>query len=201
MKKYYGFTIVELLVVIVIITVLAAIVISTYNNIQTQADNSKTAAAVSSYKKALLQYAVEKGSYPRVTGSACLGEGYPDNTCFRSSTTVNNIVSFNNNIRLYMGQVAPLPLPSVRVFQSGSTTYWGATMFYNPTTTLDGEPQLWWIVYYMDGNVRCPVGPIVSTAGWPAISSTYPVNGRSTYHASGKFAECWIPMPDPATLG
>lgn len=89
-----GFTIVELLIVIVVIGILAALVISTYAGVQARARDAKRAADLSAIAKALeAQYAV-KGEYPgTVTGStgapvACLSAphwgcwGYTDNTRF-----------------------------------------------------------------------------------------------------------------------
>lgn len=59
-----GFTIVELLIVIVIIAILAAITIVVFNGITNRAENTKTAQAVSQYVKILQMYASQNGVYP-----------------------------------------------------------------------------------------------------------------------------------------
>jgi prepilin-type N-terminal cleavage/methylation domain-containing protein len=59
-----GFTIVELLIVIVIIGILAAIVIVAYNGITQRAHTSKAQAAADSVVKKAEAYNAEKGSYP-----------------------------------------------------------------------------------------------------------------------------------------
>ena len=66
-----GFTIVELLIVIVVIAILASISIVAYNGIQTRAQNTKNTQAVAAWAKALIFYKADTGSYP-VTNS-CLG--------------------------------------------------------------------------------------------------------------------------------
>src|SRR5665647_1926715 len=71
-----GFTIVELLIVIVVIGILAAITIVAYNGIQARAENATTISTVEAYRKALLQYAIDNGSYPTI-GGFCLGNQYP----------------------------------------------------------------------------------------------------------------------------
>ena len=77
--KLRGFTIVELLIVVVVIAILAAITIVSYNGIQQNAYNAKSIANADVYKKALLIYAAENGSYPMYPKNvACLGGGYPD---------------------------------------------------------------------------------------------------------------------------
>lgn len=192
-----GFTIVELLIVIVVIAILAALVITAYNGITTQANNSKTAAVVQAYKKALLQYAAEKGSYP-VSGASCLGEGYPSNQCFRSNVIVSNNPTFNDRLKPYMG--GDLPLPSTKVIDwGGAWTAWGALLFPNSTITLDGQPQHWWLIYMMEGNAKCAVGPIPSITTYPAFSSTPPSSGK-TVGLGTAGSECWVPMPDPSKL-
>lgn len=77
MKHNYraGFTIVELLIVIVVIAILAAITIVAYNGIQQRASNAKTEQALTSWLKAIKLYKADKGTYPAYY--ACLGEGYP----------------------------------------------------------------------------------------------------------------------------
>jgi len=69
--KKAGFTIVELLIVIVIIGILAAITTVAYSGVQARAENTKTVHAVSTWAKALQMYKVDKGNYP--TMHSCLG--------------------------------------------------------------------------------------------------------------------------------
>jgi prepilin-type N-terminal cleavage/methylation domain-containing protein len=68
MKKDRGFTIVELLIVIVIIAILAAITIVAYNGIQTRANASTAKANAESIQKVVEAYAADdsagNGLYP-----------------------------------------------------------------------------------------------------------------------------------------
>ena len=66
-KTKSGFTIVELLVVIVIIAILAAISVVVYNGVQNRATNNSRASTVTQYVKALKLYATQNGSYPMAT--------------------------------------------------------------------------------------------------------------------------------------
>lgn len=65
----FGFTIVELLIVIVVIGILAAISIVAYNNVQKNARDNARAQAVSQIQKALEMYRAEYGRYPYVISS------------------------------------------------------------------------------------------------------------------------------------
>lgn len=62
--KYAGFTIVELLIVIVVIAILAAIVIVAYNGIQARARDSLRIQDLKNIAKALEAYKITTGSYP-----------------------------------------------------------------------------------------------------------------------------------------
>ena len=81
-KKAAGFTIVELLIVIVVIGILAAIVIVSYNGIT---DNAKKAGAISElrqWQKLYDAYKATYGSYPAMAdGNYCLGTGFPGGYC------------------------------------------------------------------------------------------------------------------------
>ena len=75
-QKQNGFTIVELLIVIVVIAILAAITVVAFNGVQQRARNSQTIGAVKDYIKLYSSYAVDYDVYPG-TGNYCLGSGYP----------------------------------------------------------------------------------------------------------------------------
>jgi len=75
-----GFTIVELLIVIVVIAILAAITVVAYNGIQTRAKDAQRAQEVSTIIKALELYYSDKGVYPNFTnytpGSTAINSGW-----------------------------------------------------------------------------------------------------------------------------
>lgn len=69
-KKQTGFTIVELLIVIVIIGILAAITIVAYNGIQGRARDTQRAQDMQTIVKALEIYKATNGAYPAAVGTA-----------------------------------------------------------------------------------------------------------------------------------
>lgn len=88
LKKQGGFTIVELLIVIVVIAILAAVTIVAYTGIQARAKEAKTVSMVRSTANALEAYKAVNSQYPKVSSTpmstitgACLGKGYPNDTC------------------------------------------------------------------------------------------------------------------------
>ena len=73
-QKQTGFTIVELLIVIVVIAILAAITIVAYNGIQQRARDTQRKSDIANIAKALKLYAVDKGDYI-ASGSGCGANG------------------------------------------------------------------------------------------------------------------------------
>lgn len=65
-----GFTIVELLIVIVVIAILAAITVVAYNSIQQRAYFSNYRTDISALDKAVKLYYADKGQYPGTGGAA-----------------------------------------------------------------------------------------------------------------------------------
>ena len=82
-KSKSGFTIVELLIVIVVIAILAAITIVAYNGVQERARYSSMKSDIITLNKAILMYYADNGTYP--TNS--LGSNYV--TSANSGATMN----------------------------------------------------------------------------------------------------------------
>lgn len=66
-KRDQGFTIVELLIVIVVIGILALLVITTYSGIQQKARNSKRQTDIQSLQTQMEAYYSQNGHYPSLT--------------------------------------------------------------------------------------------------------------------------------------
>lgn len=154
-RKQTGFTIVELLIVIVVIGILAAITIVAYNGVQSKAKNNQTVAAVRAYYTAIASYGAENGSYP--TGNACLGSSdfYVSNPCYIGANTYIYNAALNDALSKYMGNSVP-SLPSLKV-SNGSIT--GSGIFYYSAGSYIGFP--------MSSTKECPTiaGATIRTTG------------------------------------
>lgn len=107
MKSEKGFTIVELLIVIVVIGILAAIVIVAYNGVSNRAKATKANASASTVIKKLEAYNAEKGSYPATfslltTGAASTDSWYVTGITFDTTPITSTHVPSNEaTVNLY----------------------------------------------------------------------------------------------------
>ena len=136
-KKQTGFTIVELLIVIVVIGILAAITIVAFNGVRDRAANNKTTAAANTWVKGLKLYKTDNGRWPN--GWVCLGENYlygvsgTDTSgiaqCRQTNSTGYLVsASFNNQLKPYLNN--QLPEPSFATVVSTDGTQWRRGIHY-----------------------------------------------------------------------
>ena len=140
-KSTNGFTIVELLIVVVVIAILAAITIVAYNGIQARAQDSKRMGDIGLIKKAISMYRAENGdAVPACAG----GNG--------TSCTLSSITS----------QLSPIYVSKIP-----DETYNGNVYYYvgyNPT----GAASQWAIRVYMNNtpNSFCKAGQNMTATWW-----------------------------------
>lgn len=121
--KRVGFTIVELLIVIVVISILTTLTVVAFNGIQYRAENSRTLVSVDIYHKALMQYKVDNGTYPatgelgRSTAATCLGE-YAERPPLKKNECI---------IALYSGGVFIGPFTTDNAVNASLQKYIGTT--------------------------------------------------------------------------
>lgn len=131
-KKSYGFTIVELLIVIVVIAILATISIVAYNGIQYRAKNSQIQTATASYAKSLKLFAVDNSALPTVAQSGgsyvCLGN-FSDGICANGSANITRI-EFDTLLSQYRGTNARPSLPEEYVYTNNYNNWWRGVWWY-----------------------------------------------------------------------
>lgn len=97
LSKPAGFTIVELLIVIVVIGILAAITIVAYNGIQARARDAQRLSDIKSIAKAIELYKVNNGSYPPFNSTLNAG-GWEVSTNGTSATNFLSVLTTTNVI-------------------------------------------------------------------------------------------------------
>ena len=159
-KTKSGFTIVELLIVIVVIGILAAITIVAYNGIQQRARNNQTTQALVSWTKAINLYKADKGVWPPYY--TCLGVGYKygsagtatSGTAQCRQTSVSDVAVEDAGFKTAMQEyVSGNPTPAF-VTAAATTTNWyrGITYYYGGGAP--GSAAYYQAVY--EGLVTCP---------------------------------------------
>ncbi len=184
--KQTGFTIVELLIVIVVIAILAAITIVAYNGIQARSRNAQTLAAVNVYKKGFGLYAAANQTYPSSGGATvCLGQP-AGGTCRGGSWSEN--ATMDAGLKTVMSS---LPAPSMTA-ETDSLSLMRVALGFVPKSqnvTMDGVARDW-IIYSLEASAnKCPADSIYSGT-WPTLTSTSPDPNRAV--------NCMYPLPDPS---
>ena len=121
-SKRHGFTIVELLIVIVVIAVLAAITIVAFNGVQLRARDADRAQDMATIKKALLMYQADNGGVQRTTTYAGNDGGGWD-----SSATAPWMSFLGSQ---YGGPIPVDPINTPNTVGTGDPTLGGQSYFY-----------------------------------------------------------------------
>ncbi len=138
-----GFTIVELLIVIVVIAILAAITIVAYNGIQNRAKNTQVVSAVNSYVKSIrAYYATNNNTVPMPNGNV---------QCFNGASCWSGAdVTSSQTLRTELQKITPT-IPAMPT---------GHAALVTSGTTLDasgGNYTGWYILYQVISiNNDCP---------------------------------------------
>jgi len=185
-QRQRGFTIVELLIVIVVVAILAAITVVAYNGIQGRARNAQQLAAAKSYLTAFSAYVAASGAYPPTSKSrVCLNleqaECMNGTAWYRDATLEAALKTV----------LSPLPAPNTSIALNATPR-----MGYIPVTdvTLDGTPAAF-LLYTVESPETCSVGTPVSGT-WPNYSSTPPASGYTSGGVPGTRV-CFVAVPKP----
>ncbi len=120
-KHYSGFTIVELMIVIVVIGILASVTLVAFNGAQVRARNSTRVAQANHITKLMEIYKVDFGTYPKVApGNYCVGTGYPNGNC-REYTDNDPWWTYPESNMALTNELAKVgPVPKGDYFPAGS---------------------------------------------------------------------------------
>ena len=192
-----GFTIVELLIVIIIIGLLASLVIVVFTGIQNKAKNAAIVESARQYHQALKAYYVDHGNYPIQPASvtdpkefiACLGYGYTSSEgyCMLENDAINDPVYSQDWFMDEMSSVMKSQdkVPSTFTWtEHGTDNLRGGAVYLN----LDQPPwyrhhqylddvgiesaEAMMVYYLMDGNINlCNVGGATYGRVWSVNTS------------------------------
>lgn len=148
LKTKSGFTIVELLIVIVVIAILAAISVVAYNGIQSRANDSRIKTAADQVEKAMRLYLADNSTFPTGLGwyssapapGTCPGSsgGWAARTAYGHDCTLEFLLASNN--LLPTGYMTSLPRNKFLNATSGNTVL----MFYRCTNVSATHFVLFW---------------------------------------------------------
>ncbi|HEY5695766.1 MAG TPA: prepilin-type N-terminal cleavage/methylation domain-containing protein [Candidatus Saccharimonadales bacterium] len=204
-----GFTVVELLIVIVVVAILSAVVTVAYSGIARNADNNARITAAKDWYKIFHTYLTLNGQYPNETLDRhfCLAYGYAtnldinaDEDCFMKSnvkhpstiplTALKTTASFPSYPKGWLTNA------------SGTDIYVGISMrshdalVVSPTDGTVLQAKYRTLQYWLDGaNKDCVIRPIAvagpTTGTWAESTNTYT-------SSDGKVTRCVVLLPDPA---
>ena len=178
-----GFTIVELLVVIVVIGILAAITIVAYNGVQQRANNTARISAAKSIQGMILAYKATYGTYP-LTGARCLTV---DNMC----TNFNGTVLTSDNASM-ISELRKVGNVVDSVAKTG--THYGIYYDYYSPRTYNSERIPVLMMYWLEGNnQQCQLSnTVVSLPATVEEPNRFGPSTTGYTSTGGDRTSCWV---------
>lgn len=205
-QKQTGFTIVELLIVIVVIAILAAITVVAFNGIKQRAQNAQRVAAAKDWQKNIVAYTSTNSMYPTgmINNHYCLGEdGYPTNFDVNPDVDCNGTGNVKHPLpsaNTAFSTISSLPKFPGDQMVTGIAIGTVAGISLRAQDTLDpsGTPKVQYpmLHYWLHGNAQdCVLRPVAQSVagGFTQGAATFTGN-------NGAYTHCVILLPDPATL-
>jgi general secretion pathway protein G len=160
-NRQNGFTIVEIMIVVVIVAILAGLVLTAYRGVTDRGYNSRITTGVNAYIKAIQIYKARNGAYP--TQTSCLGSGYPSNTCWTGTGGTRTVDGTFDTALATIVDVKPMLADTLLATGVGNNMRAGAVY-----TAASGTGPFT-ITYYLKGtNQTCPQGSV--TAGGSVLT-------------------------------
>ena len=194
MQKNRGFTIVELLVVIVVVAILTMVGIVAYGGMQAKARAVAVEETVDRYRDALVQYALANRQYPRAAADFCVGpvSSYTSG-CYDSATTDAAVEVALKSV------MSTLPGVDTSCNMMGTDCRRNLTVIYRPTAKLDAVTHPYYTVYFLQKNQTCKLDGNVG-GSWLNFSSAAPSTGYFERDSSSQVSMCVIALPNPSKM-
>lgn len=205
-SKEQGFTIVELLIVIVVIGVLASITVVAFSGVSQRGQNAARVSVAKSAYNVIKIYTTTAGSDEAIrsaipaNGAVCYGKGLPDvngdgiGDCVYN-VALTNVTSYNATVDALLqstGSYGVINYPVVTNAANGAKFL--APMIFNlPSYTVDDRAAPLWLLYVLQGvNQDCGLRTIVYVSGtnWTASNS----NNYSSSSSTTNITQCYVDM-------
>lgn len=206
-----GFTIVELLIVIVVIAILAAITIATFSEVQLRAKNTARISSARAWQGIITQYYEANNSqFPATSVRTCLGYGYlrdldanlTDEDCGRYYLLSHPNDTWMNAFRTIAN---PLPAyPNDKMVNANDSAVWNSGIVFSTTDTYDianeNRANYPYLTYWLYGNAKdCVLRPVLRNAAGGGLVAV-PGATNSYTSAATQITECRIGIFDISRL-
>lgn len=188
--KTGGFTIVELIMVIVIISILASITLVAYGGVQDRSKNTAIIDAASSVVKMVQVYASTNAAYPTTVSTAvCVTTA---SGCDTYGTATGGDTTFDTNMATVGNVPRSVPIAI-------NSTLNGIFYYYNATRTMDSKVQPVYVVYQLKGaSQQCGVPGVSADTTMVTTTSTTGYTANSTWSGI-PITVCYVSVPGPTS--